>query len=183
MSAYQNTTTAIAEALSETLREVDSWFDSPSDLLFRRPAPERWSIAQILEHITLTNHFLLLVIRKQTARALKKAASGASPPAIDPTDIGRLDRVASYGSFPWVRPEHMEPSSNPDLQSARQRLSEQGQVAQVLLASMPSGEGGPRYRFNVGRLFGSAKPLRVVVVLGAPCEAPPRAASSHERTS
>lgn len=49
--------------LTKTLTEYYSWLDMRSDLLSFRPK-DGWSIEQILEHVSLTNYFLLILIRK-----------------------------------------------------------------------------------------------------------------------
>lgn len=60
----------IDQELSQTLSDYQDWFDIKSDVLSYKPQVG-WSIEQILEHVTLTNHFLLILIRKGTRKAIE----------------------------------------------------------------------------------------------------------------
>ncbi|WP_152669067.1 hypothetical protein [Paenibacillus sp. DMB20] len=48
----------IDKELSQTLRDYQSWFTLEPDVLTFKPEVG-WSIEQILEHVTLTNHFFI----------------------------------------------------------------------------------------------------------------------------
>lgn len=68
-----NVTQAISfidQELSQTLSDYQNWFDLKSDVLSFKPQVG-WSIEQILEHVTLTNHFLLILIRKGKRKAIE----------------------------------------------------------------------------------------------------------------
>ena len=56
-----------------------------------RPAADEWSIDENLEHITLTSHFLLKVIRKGVDRSLKRAK--LYPIAASKSDLERMADV------------------------------------------------------------------------------------------
>ena len=85
MQSYSKTVRIVRELLNATFTEVDTWFDRHGDLLDFRPEGGGWRVAEILEHVTLTNHFLMLVIRKGCAKALKRAARG------EPIPVGESD--------------------------------------------------------------------------------------------
>jgi hypothetical protein len=77
-----------------------------------RPADNGWTIAEILEHIALTSHYLLILIDKGADKALRNVRGLSLPEALAAFD-GNLDRLQAIGrhkSFPWMRPEHMEPT-------------------------------------------------------------------------
>ena len=93
--------------LLTTFAELDRWFDRPLTLLHFRPE-KGWTIAQVLEHISLTNHFLLLTLDKQTKRAVERAKRGDTI-STQPSDLELLNTIGVRGSFHWERPEHMEP--------------------------------------------------------------------------
>jgi hypothetical protein len=63
----------IKDTLTTVFAEVDTWFDKPSELRVYRPSNKGWSINEILEHISLTSHYLLKLIDKGAIKALKNA--------------------------------------------------------------------------------------------------------------
>jgi hypothetical protein len=137
---YQATIAAVRQALTDIFAEVDGWFDRPEELRRFQPPAGGWSIDQILEHITLTNHFLMLVIRRWTEKAIRKAQRGEPVPEGE-SDLARLDIIGERGSFGWVRPEHMEPTGVSPTVEVREKL--RGQVGECLdlLAQLGQGEG------------------------------------------
>jgi hypothetical protein len=130
--------------VADTFAEVDTWFDQPADLRTYPPADGGWTTDEVLTHIGLTNHYLLILIEKATAKAL------ANTQGLDlATELARYkfprEKLASIGvlhGFDWVRPAHMEPREHPQpLPAVRQQLH--AQLAQVLacLDRLPAGEG------------------------------------------
>ena len=63
---------AVHSAIITHFDEVDEWFDKPKEIRCYKPTNGGWSINEILEHIMLTNHFLLKLIDKGKNKALKK---------------------------------------------------------------------------------------------------------------
>jgi len=121
---------------------LDAWFDHPEDWLSFRPADHTWTPAEILEHVSLTNHFLLLIIRKAADKALRRAAFGRW--SFDPDytlSTAALDAVGVHQSFRWIRPEHMEPRGEMSLAEVRVRLRQQLEEALTILDSLSSGAG------------------------------------------
>ena len=105
----------IREVLTAQFQATDAWFDAPEPVRSFRPARGSWSVDEILEHITLTNHFLLILIRKGGQKSLQ---------LLDKFDLEvgaqdyvfhreKLEDVGTLGSFVWVRPGHMEPLGAP----------------------------------------------------------------------
>jgi hypothetical protein len=149
---YQTTIAAVRQALTEIFTEVDGWFDRPAELCRFRPPSGGWSIDQILEHISLTNHFLMLVIRRWAAKAVRKARRGEPVPEGE-SDLAQLTIIGERGSFAWVRPQHMEPTGVPTAAEVRARL--RGQVVECLelLGQLGQGEGALcRVRMSVNGL-------------------------------
>lgn len=60
----------IRDFLTTTFNDIDLWFDKDIELRKFKPQNGGWTIDQILEHIGLTNHFLLILIGKGTNKAL-----------------------------------------------------------------------------------------------------------------
>lgn len=71
---YQHTIQQVRETLTSTFNALDTWFEQPADVRAYHPNDGGWCIDEILEHITLTSHFLMLVIRTNTQKAIKRAA-------------------------------------------------------------------------------------------------------------
>ena len=94
---------------------------------------------QVLEHVTLTNRFLLLTLRKWATIAEHRAGRGDPIPEGE-SDRGRLEVIGERGSFGWVRPEHMEPAGMPP-DEVRAALRRQLGECLILLERMGGGVG------------------------------------------
>lgn len=141
MSApYGVTIEHVEAAIRSTFQSVDEWFDKPAALRSHKPSSGGWSIDEVLEHITLTSHFLMIVIRNSTRKALKRAASGAAIPEGE-SDLGVLGPISERGSFTWSRPEHMEPTGEVPSEQVRTRMREQARECLDFLEQLRGGEG------------------------------------------
>lgn len=116
----------IREELLAQFQAADAWFDAPELLRHFRPARGSWSVDEILEHITLTNHFLLILIRKGGQKSLQLLDKFDLEAAAQDYVFHRekLEDVGTLGSFVWDRPEHMEPRGVPNTE-VRARMQEQ----------------------------------------------------------
>jgi hypothetical protein len=137
---YEKTARVVRDTLCTILARVDDWFDRPEDLRHFRPASGGWSVDQVLEHVTLTNHFLLLTLRKWAAIARHRANRGDPIPQGE-SDLGRLEVIGERGSFGWVRPEHMEPTGVPSPAEVRATLRQQLGECLMLLERIGGGIG------------------------------------------
>jgi len=130
--------------LKTTFTLVDSWFDQTASLRAHLPADHGWTVDEVLNHIGLTNHYLLILIEKGTVKALANPHGLDLPAAVTSYEFPR-ERLATIGTlhaFPWARPDHMEPRTYPrPLPVVRQQLHDQ--LAQTLrvLARLAQGEG------------------------------------------
>lgn len=130
--------------LTSTFAAVDAWFDEPAELRRFLPADQGWTINEVLAHVALTNHFLLILIAKGTAKARSNAPDADLGAARAQYEFPR-ERLTAIGvlrAFPWERPAHMEPRTAPQPPGAvRAQLRQQ--LVQVLacLAQLPHGEG------------------------------------------
>jgi hypothetical protein len=129
--------------LIHTFKTIDTWFDKDETLRHYHPKNGGWTIDEILEHISLTNHFLLILIEKGTRKALQNAKKQDQKTALEYYFFQRdkLTEIGLHRSFPWMRPAHMEPSGSKPISEIRLQLKEQ--LAQCLhcLDQMPNGEG------------------------------------------
>ncbi|WP_207632445.1 DinB family protein [Foetidibacter luteolus] len=138
-----NIIASIRQSLSDTFADVDAWFDIDKLLMDYRPNKTGWTIRQILEHITLTNYYLLILIKKGTIKSLNKAAkmNVYSVQADYKIDWLNLNTIAVHNSFVWSRPQHMEPTGNVELSETRQKMKDQLIQCLSCLNQMPNGEG------------------------------------------
>ncbi|WP_127494962.1 DinB family protein [Paenibacillus glycanilyticus] len=140
--SIQNTMERINSELNQILGEYEYWFAAPEALQMYQPL-EGWSIAQILEHVTLTNHFLLILIRKGKNKALMLAAKLNLEDSLNhyQDNLGELDQIAEHKSFKWIRPEHMEPRREMPLDQVRKLLESQVGECLDILQQLSNGEG------------------------------------------
>lgn len=129
--------------LTADFGRLSEWLAAPAPVRAYRPTSGGWSVDQILEHVALTNHYLLILIEKGATKALKNAhgLDLAAEWANRQSVRAHLDEIGQPGAFAWVRPEHMEPrglKSGPEVAAT---LQEQLQQCQAVLARLPHGEG------------------------------------------
>jgi uncharacterized damage-inducible protein DinB len=148
---YEKTIQVVRQALSETLLELETWFELPEESRCYRPQDGGWSIQAILEHITLTNHYLLLIIRQGQEKAIRRAMRGV-PVDEGESDLERLTPIGHPDAFSWIRPEHMEPTGA-SLEEIHVRLQTKYQECLTILAALGNGEGSlSRVRMSVQNL-------------------------------
>lgn len=140
MTAYVRTIGAVRAALLDAFAEVDTWFDRPAEVRAFQPTSGGWTIDQVLEHISLTNHFLMLTLRKSVDTAVTRAARGEQIPDRE-SDLDRLSAIGERGSFPWIRPEHMVPTGATASEDVRALLHRQKDECLTLLDRIGHGEG------------------------------------------
>jgi hypothetical protein len=108
-----------------------------------RPPNQGWTIREILEHISLTSHFLLKLIDKGAEKALKNVRQLDLPTELAQYafDRQKLTEIGRHQSFPWIRPAHMEPTGKVPLEEVRNTIREQKHRCLAHLDRMPNGEG------------------------------------------
>jgi len=136
---YNHTIERVRAALTGTFAEADIWFDRPEPLRSFRPSDGGWTIDEILEHITLTSHFLMIVIRNSTRKALKRAAEATIP--LRESDLDLLEPIGRRGTFTWARPEHMIPTGTVPGEEVRKTMREQLTECLGFLDQLSGGEG------------------------------------------
>jgi hypothetical protein len=139
----QTVITEIEKFLNRTFTSLDSWFEQEQSLRSYKPQNGGWSINQVLEHIALTNHFLLILIDKGARKALNNAATANLAEAIQGYEFHRerLDEVGIHQSFDWIRPAHMEPTNSKTTGEVRQELKDQHARCLDSLSKLGNGEG------------------------------------------
>ncbi|WP_169435034.1 DinB family protein [Neolewinella persica] len=119
------------------------FFAFPQERLDYRPEAGGWTVAEILEHIGLTSHYLLIIIDKSALKARRKASGtnlAQTVAAADPNPE-RLQNISRHRSFAWSRPEHMEPNGLADLQNVQDQLVDQLQRCLNHLQDLEDGAG------------------------------------------
>lgn len=137
---HARTVAIVRRSLIEVFADVDGWFERPVDQRTFQSASRGWTIDQVLEHISLTNHFLMVTLRKAVEKAVRRAALGQPIPAGE-SDLQRLEAIGRRGSFLWRQPEHMEPTGRPATVEVRARLRQQREECLALLERLNRGEG------------------------------------------
>jgi hypothetical protein len=137
---HARTVAIVRTNVIEMFADVDGWFERPPDERAFRPASQGWTIDQVLEHISLTNHFLMITLRKAVEKAVRRAAAGQPIPAGD-SDLERLQAIGQRGSFHWVCPEHMEPRGRTTPAEVRNSLLQQREECLAFLDRLDHGEG------------------------------------------
>jgi hypothetical protein len=152
---YRETIATVRDTLTSVFAEVDAWFDRPEEVRAFRPPNGGWTIDEVLEHVTLTNHYLLLVIRKSTGKALARAARQGQVVEGE-SDLRLLDPIGERGSFAWSRPDHMVPTGRRSSDEVRSLMRGQVRECLDLLGRLGDGKGSlHRVRMSVnecGRL-------------------------------
>lgn len=136
---HDKTISTVKKALITIFDELDTWFDKPVEVRAFKPSPDEWSIDENLEHITLTSHFLLKVIRKGVVRSIKRAQNQIIPETESNLEV--IEPIGINDSFYWHRPEHMIPTGEKPMSELRLLMREQQRECLDLLSQMPNGEG------------------------------------------
>lgn len=133
----------IQMAVQQVFAQLDAWFQAPAEVCHFRPASGGWTIDEILEHTALTNHFLLVLIEKGAAKALKNAGGLHLQEELATYSFKqtKLDEVGLHQYFPWMRPNHMEPTGTKPSAEVQTQLHQQRKQCEQVLARLPNGEG------------------------------------------
>ena len=133
--------------LIKTHNEVLDWFNESNELKNYKPQDKGWSISEILEHIALTSHYLLILIDKGADKALRNINEESIDDLLQKEEfnLGKIERIGMHKSFDWIRPEHMEPlGQKTELQIIDELVSQLNRCL-IQLEKLKNGEG-LRYR-------------------------------------
>jgi hypothetical protein len=128
--------------LIKTHQLVLNWFEVPEAVQSFRPVDQGWTISEILEHIALTSHFLLILIDKAAQKSLAFDAQLLEDYLQQsPLNLDKIDQIGIYKSFVWVRPEHMEPTGKKSALEVKNELISQLQRCMNHLENLKNGAG------------------------------------------
>jgi hypothetical protein len=121
---------------------LDRTFDEDEEFL--RFSSSGWSVMQILEHVSLTNHHLLLLIRKGTEKAIRNAEVTEMNEGMlgeyQLTTPG-MENIEIPLSFEWKNPDHLAPEGTEPPQQIRVKLRYQLGECLDQLEYLKKGEG------------------------------------------
>lgn len=132
----------VKEALVANFQELDRYFEKDRVMLHFKPSREHWNVREVLEHVSLTNYFLLLIINKATRRALDRKQDGIMlhPPEGYHLKFKEIDVIGSK-SFGWINPDFLEPTGGKSFEEIRRQLKQQFAQCMYNLSMLKNGEG------------------------------------------
>lgn len=136
---YEATIAQVRDKLTSTYTGLDAWFDQPFAIRTYRPLDNGWTIDEIFEHVALTSHFLLSVIRNSCVICIKRRAT--RPIVGDESNLDQMNHVGHPDSFSWLRPEHMEPTRAAASAEVRTRIHDQYAECLDIVDQLSHGEG------------------------------------------
>ena len=140
----EQTLKTLKRELIRTFAVVDEWFDREHPLRCHYPFPGAWNINEVLEHIMLTNHYLLVIIDNGRTKALRNSQSASSLikyPKDYSLDSKAMSQIADPDAFPWQRPDHHQPGGKIGLYEIRREVRNQLNKCLITLDYLPNGEG------------------------------------------
>lgn len=129
--------------MTDIFDNVNEWFAIPDDLMHYTPANGGWTIREVLEHISLTNHFLLILIRKGVEGSLQRSMTADYSNLLADYDLDwqKLQMIGAYQSFDWHRPDHMEPTGTITLPEIQNKIQMQYDQCMKYLDQLDRGQG------------------------------------------
>jgi hypothetical protein len=136
--------TNLTRDLIRTFAVMDEWFDKEHPLHCYKPLSGGWCIHEVLEHVMLTNHYLLIIIGKGRDKALRKRDTLTEKicwPEHYILGVPALLEIANPQAFAWHRPDHHQPTGQRTLKEVRRALRNQLDDCLYTLETLPNGEG------------------------------------------
>ena len=145
--------------LIRTFAVMDGWFDKPISLRRYKPVDKGWNINEVLEHIMLANHYLVIVIDRSRAGAWKKSeASGATAGLQESYELSTpaLLELTDPEAIAWQCHNHHQPLGKRLPSDIRRELRNHLETCLITLEMLPNGEGAlhqtPVAFNNIGKL-------------------------------
>ncbi len=139
----------IHQIISELRGEIESVFQhlnhfllEKDDLNHRNKDKESWNLHQILEHVSLTNHYLLKLILKGSEKAIRKGNQRDLEKELIGYDFNTpdLEAIGDPHTFRWQSPVHMLPVGIPVAEISNRFRIQQQSLMQIL-EKLKNGEG------------------------------------------
>jgi len=138
----QNLINRLRFEIHQIFQLFNDWMNEDQVIRNFKRNNESWSIDQILEHVSLTNHYLLLLIRKGTKKALRKSREIVLEEELTGYDFHQpdLEAIGDVQSFKWKSPEHMLPVGD-SRDVIVNRFNSQYEQLLDILEQLKNGEG------------------------------------------
>jgi hypothetical protein len=138
--SIQTTISTIKSNLISGFAEIDTWLDRSEAL---ENSNGIWTRLMVIEHVMLTNHFLLILIEKGASKAVDRSQSIDLKAVVEDYELDTrvMDEIATPGTFKWNAPEHMRPSGKTTPEQLRRTLRDQLYRCLVVLDQLQNGEG------------------------------------------
>ncbi|HOT46010.1 MAG TPA: DinB family protein [Spirochaetota bacterium] len=136
-------TAQLRETTTNVFSEIDTWFDKDARIRSFRPARDEWTIDQIVEHVSLVNHYLLILIGKGARKAITRADRKKIEQELEHYELSTplLEDIGINDSFEWKSPRHMVPTGVRPPEQVREELTSQKARLMDCLAMLKNGEG------------------------------------------
>jgi hypothetical protein len=138
--SIQTTISTIQTNLISGFAKLDTWLDRGEAL---ENSNGTWTRLMVIEHVMLTNHFLLILIEKGAGKAVERSKLLDMKEVAEhyQLDTRLMNEIATPGMFKWNAPEHMRPSGNIAVEQLRRTLRDQLYRCLVVLDQLEHGEG------------------------------------------
>ncbi len=138
-SEWRNLSAELARRLQSVFDDLLAWCELEDSLADQRPAPGEWTAREVLEHVHLADHHLLLLAEKAAVKSARRVARGEPWPR----GLPGPDHVRRLGerSQAWPHPQHMTPSGTRALSQTAMDLERDRGRCLALLEAMPEGQG------------------------------------------
>lgn len=130
----------LRDSIEAVFGTVDQYFELPENVLVHRLNDSSWSIREVLEHIALANHYLMLTLSKHQDKADRRAKNSQEV-EMSQIDWEHMRLIGQRGSFVWPHPEHMTPSGKVDSGEVQARIADQKNRLLESLDQMQDGRG------------------------------------------
>jgi hypothetical protein len=133
----------LQKAIDTAFSELDPWFAKDNDVRLYHATHEEWNIHQILEHVSLVNHYLMMIIDKGARKAVRRSDRAAIERELEHYELSNplLEDIGINNSFKWKCPGHMVPTGTPSPDRTRAELLTQKSRLMEYLAMLKNGEG------------------------------------------
>lgn len=128
--------------IGEVFQQLSLIILENEDIMKIKTGHGEWTIQQILEHVSLANHYLLKLIRKGSVKAVRKRKHMDLEKELMGYDFNNpnMDVIADSKFFKWESPAHMIPRGA-SAEEILDRFSLQRKSLADLLANLENGEG------------------------------------------
>ena len=102
----------LRKTITGVFSEIDTWLIKDARIRTFNPARDEWTIDRILEHVSLVNHYLLILIDKGARKAINRADEKKIEQELEHYEHSTplMEEIGINDSFEWKCPRHMMPT-------------------------------------------------------------------------